>query len=99
MLPIGPWKTKNGGQLTLPRNVMALTGVTPSLARMIDAQADTQADARFGRVRVNTMANATGMTTRQEWPLNDAVAFGDTTASYRDESQVAVLAVYVQMSR
>jgi type II secretory pathway pseudopilin PulG len=88
-----------GTYVSLPRNVMVLTGVTPSLARMIDAQIDTQADARFGRVRVNTMANATGMTTPQEWPLNDAVAFGDTTASYRDESQVAVLTVYVQMSR
>jgi prepilin-type N-terminal cleavage/methylation domain-containing protein len=88
-----------GTYVSLPRNVMVLTGVTPSLARMIDAQIDTQADARFGRVRVDSMANATGMTTPQEWPLNDAVAFGDTTASYRDESQVAVLTVYVQMSR
>jgi hypothetical protein len=78
---------------------MVLTGVTPSLARMIDAQIDTQADARFGRVRVDSMANATGVTTPQDWPLGDTVPYGAMAPAYRDESQVAVLTVYVQMSR
>lgn len=88
-----------GSYVSLPRNVMVLQGLTPSLARLLDAQIDTQADARFGRMRADTLANATATTTPQDWPLSDAVAFGETTESRRDESQVAVLTAYVLMSR
>jgi hypothetical protein len=88
-----------GTYVSLPRNVMVLKGLTPSLARMIDAQIDTQADARFGRVRELGLENSTAISTSRDWSLHDTVAFGSTTETRRDESQVVVVTAYVLMSR
>lgn len=90
-----------GTYVSLPRNVMVLSGLTPSLARMIDAQIDTQADARFGRVREEGLANATAITASRDWPSQDTVAFGDATntETRRDEDQVTVMTAYILMTR
>lgn len=90
-----------GTYVSLPRNVMQLSGLTPSLARMIDAQIDTQADARFGRVREVGLANAIATSTPSDWPSHDTVAYGDTsnTETRRDEDQVTVMSAYILMGR
>lgn len=90
-----------GTYVSLPRNVMELRGLTPSLARMIDAQIDTQADARFGRVREVGLANDIAINTSRDWPSQDTVAFGDVTntETRRDEDQVTVMSAYILMGR
>ena len=90
-----------GTYVSLPRNVMVLSGLTPSLARMIDAQIDTKADARSGRVREEGLANSTAITASRDWPSQDTVAFGDAsnTETRRDEDQVTVMTAYVLMAR
>lgn len=88
-----------GSYVSRPRNVMVLSGLNPSLARSLDAQIDTQADARFGRVREDTQANATTTTTSVDWSVDDRMAHGSTVATARDESQVAVVTAYILMNR
>lgn len=84
---------------TRPRNVMVLSSVTPSLASMLDQQIDGRNDARFGRFRDVSFANAIATTAGQTWPIDDRMAFGATVATSLDESQVAVTTAYLQMMR
>jgi prepilin-type N-terminal cleavage/methylation domain-containing protein len=88
-----------GAYVTRPRNVMVLKSVTPALATLLDTQVDGVQDARFGRVRESTQANATGVTTPQLWSVDERVAYGSTTVTSNDESQVAVVTVLMQMLR
>lgn len=88
-----------GTYVSRPRNVMVLLGLTPSLAQMLDAQLDTQSDARFGRLREPGQANATGTTAGQPWSVDDRMAIGSTMATSHDESQVAVVNAYLLMNR
>lgn len=88
-----------GTYLSRNRNVMVLTGVTYSLAGMLDQQIDGRSDARFGRLRDSTLAGAIATTTGQIWPIDDRMAFGSTTATSRDEDQVAVTTAWFQMVR
>lgn len=88
-----------GTYVQRPRNVMVLQGLTPSLAQMLDSQIDTQNDARFGRFRENSQANAIATTAGQPWSVDDRMAFGSTTATAQDESQVAVVTAYLLMNR
>lgn len=81
------------------RNVMALKNVTFSLVGMLDQQIDGRSDARFGRLRDTSLANATGTTTGTTWPIDDRMAFGSTAPTALDESQVAVTTAYFQMMR
>jgi prepilin-type N-terminal cleavage/methylation domain-containing protein len=82
-----------------PRNAMVLTGVTFSFVAMLDQQIDGRADARFGRLRDVTLANATSTTTGTIWPLDDRMTFGTTVANTRDEDQVAITTALFQMTR
>jgi hypothetical protein len=82
-----------------PRNVMVLTGVTFSFVAMLDQQIDGRADARFGRLRDTTLANAIATTVGTVWPLDDRMAFGSTDITSRDEDQVAVTTALFQMTR
>lgn len=84
---------------TRPRNVMVLSGVTYSLVSMLDQQIDGRSDARFGRLRDITLANATTITAGTIWPLDDRMTFGTTTVNTRDEDQVAVTTGLFQMTR
>jgi prepilin-type N-terminal cleavage/methylation domain-containing protein len=88
-----------GTYVSRPRNVLVLSGLTPSLARLIDSQIDTQADARFGRVRQDAQANAVATSTGQEWSIDERMAYGGVVATARDESQVAVTTAYILMNR
>jgi prepilin-type N-terminal cleavage/methylation domain-containing protein len=85
--------------VTRPRNVMILKSVTPALANLLDAQVDGVQDARFGRVRQDTQANATATTTSQLWGVDERMAYGSTVATSNDEAQVAVMTAYMQMLR
>ncbi len=87
-----------GTYTTRPRNVMILYGVTPALARLLDGQIDSRVDARFGLVRENTQAALTTAASTQ-WSVDERVAYGDTTATARDESQVAEMVAYIKMNR
>lgn len=82
-----------------PRNVMVLKGVTPALAMLLDSQIDGHPDARFGRVREVRLAGNASVTTGQAWSVDERMAYGSTTATGRDEDQVAVVEAVVQMTR
>ena len=87
-----------GSYVLRPRNLLVLRGATPSLARFIDSSIDGQSDAAFGRVRESGLIGQTSPTS-VEWSLDDRVAYGQTTATARDESQVAELELYFKMTR
>ncbi|MDP3226547.1 MAG: prepilin-type N-terminal cleavage/methylation domain-containing protein [Acidovorax sp.] len=85
---------------TRPRNVMVMKGVTFSLAGALDQQIDGHSDARFGRLRDVTLADdVTAGTPGQIWPIDDSMAFGSTTSTRLDESQVAVTTALFKMMR
>ena len=88
-----------GTYVQRPRNVMVLKSVTYSLAAMLDQQIDGRSDARFGRLRDALYAAAHTEVNGQIWPIDDRMAYGTTTPSSRDESQVAVTTAYFLMTQ
>lgn len=80
------------------RNVMVLKRVTYSLAAMLDQQIDGRSDARFGRLRDATLAGSVAAGSLP-WPIDDSMAFGSTSPTFQDESQVAVTTAYFQMTQ
>ena len=89
-----------GNYVTRPRNVMVIKGVTFSLAGALDQQIDGRSDARFGSLREITLANnLVANNPGQIWPIDDRMAFGSTTVTSLDESQVAVTTAYFKMMR
>lgn len=93
--------TTVGTYVSQTRNVMVVQQLVPSLAQMLDSQIDGQADARFGRMREASQANAIAVTTGQVWSKDDRWKYADTTAPAQnfDESQVGVVTAWVLMSR
>ena len=87
-----------GNYIVRNRNIMRLTGLTPALANLLDGQIDNHPDARFGRMREASQANLTTATSSL-WSLDERVRYGDTSASSRDESQIAELTGYIKMNR
>lgn len=82
------------------RNVMVLKSVTFSLAGALDQQIDGRSDARFGRLRDWSFANSLAAPEPgKPWPIDDRMAFGSTTPTSLDESQVAVTTAFFQMMR
>ncbi|CAM5304326.1 type II secretion system protein [Thauera mechernichensis] len=81
-----------GSYVVQNRNVLVMKGLTPDLARLIDATLDGQADARFGSVRESIYANLADATSR-EWSKDNRMNYTGT-ADNRDESQVAVVTAY-----
>jgi hypothetical protein len=85
---------------TRPRNVMVIRGTTFSLAAALDQQIDGNSDARFGRLRDVSLANdTTANTPGKIWPIDDRMAFGSTTPTSLDESQVAITTALFKMMR
>jgi prepilin-type N-terminal cleavage/methylation domain-containing protein len=89
-----------------PRNMMVLTGLTPSLATLLDSSLDTHVDATFGNFRqMGQHNNAANDHPGLPWSMDDRWALGaggvavNQTASPRDESQVALVTAYLKMSR
>jgi len=89
------WLEPNGtgGFVGRNRNVMVLTGLTPDLARSLDALIDGQPDARFGNFRQNPQLTAA---TKQAWTMNNTQRFGGGNAL--DEGQIITTsAVYLMV--
>lgn len=89
-----------GNYVALPRNVMVIRNVTYSLAGALDQQIDGRSDARFGSFRESTFAaNVVANNLGEIWPIDDRMAFGSTTVTTLDESQVAVVNAFFKMTR
>lgn len=84
------------GYVVRKRNVMIIYSLTPDFARFLDAQIDGNSDARFGAFRESTQAGST-VVASQQWSLDNRRAFGTSTDTNQDESQVAVLIGYYLM--
>ncbi len=78
-----------GAYVVRNRNVMELIGLSPALAAMLDNQLDGKVDARFGRLRENTQAAATG-TASAPW---------SAAQPGLDEAQAPTMTGYLRMSR
>ena len=91
--------SSSGTYVSRNRNVMVLSQLTPALANLIDAQIDGTVDARFGRMRESSQSNAVAVTTGMPWSVDERMAFGTTTATSLDESQVAVVTGQFLMNR
>lgn len=87
----------SGTWITRPRNVMVLTGLTPALANMLDSMIDGHADASLGRFREASSANLSAPG-NVAWSVDNRMAYGSTTATARDESQVAVVTAWFKMT-
>lgn len=88
-----------GVYVSRPRNVMVLHGLTSALATTLDQQIDGRSDARFGRLRDASYANAISKAESQKWPRDESMAFGSTVSTARDEDQVATTTAVFQMTR
>jgi prepilin-type N-terminal cleavage/methylation domain-containing protein len=71
------------------RNVMAITGMSPSMAKMLDNHFDGRVDARFGKFREQAAANNTGAASIA-WTQNESAL---------DEAQSAVMSGYLLMNQ
>lgn len=81
------------------RNVMVMSGLTPALANLLDANIDSHADARFGKFRENSWAEDITTNTSQLWSVDERMAYGSTTVTTLDESQVAVMTAVMRMNQ
>lgn len=79
-----------------PRNVMTLSGVTPSVAGTLDKYFDGPVDARFGRLREPAQAAQTSAAAVM-WSSNDSVGINGGNAL--DEDQVVILNAWLLMTR
>jgi prepilin-type N-terminal cleavage/methylation domain-containing protein len=94
------WKepgASSGNYVSRTRNVMEITGLTPSLASFLDHYFDTVVDARFGNFRESSFANNDNAT-KSPWSKNDTQAF-DGDANAHDEDQVIELTGWMKMVR
>jgi prepilin-type N-terminal cleavage/methylation domain-containing protein len=71
------------------RNVMAITGMSPSMAKMLDNHFDGRVDARFGKFREQAVANNTAAASIA-WTQNESAL---------DEAQSAVMNGYLLMNQ
>ena len=85
------------GYVVRKRNVMVLKSLTPDLARFLDSQVDGKVDARFGLFREGSLANSTSSASTN-WSIDNRRAYGATTNTNLDESQVAVVTAYFMMN-
>ncbi len=86
-----------GTYVTRSKNVMVLKSLTPDLARYLDGQVDGKSDARFGLLRENSQAAVTSGNATA-WSIDNRMAYGSTTVTNRDESQIAVVTAYYLMN-
>lgn len=86
-----------GTYVTRSKNIMIIKSLTPDLARYLDAQIDGKSDARFGLFRESSQAAVTSGNTT-DWSIDNRMAYGSTTATNQDESQIAVLTAYYLMN-
>jgi hypothetical protein len=72
--------------------------MTPALASLLNNNFDSKVDARFGNLREQTQANNLSATSAN-WSVDERMAYGSTTATNRDESEVAEVQGYLKMTR
>lgn len=77
-----------GTYIVHKRNVMTLTGLTPSLAKLLDSHFDGRVDARFGKFREQVNAANTGST---------SIAWSQHESSL-DEAQSPLVNAYLLMN-
>lgn len=77
-----------GSYVVRKRNVMTLTGLTPSMAKLLDSHFDGRVDARFGKLREQSAAANTG-TASIAWSQNEPAT---------DESQSPTMNAYLLMN-
>lgn len=85
------------GYVVRKRNVMVIKSLTPDLARFLDSQVDGKVDARFGLFRESSLANSTSATST-DWSIDNRRAYGDSSDTNHDESQVAIVTAYYLMN-
>lgn len=85
----------SGGFMNRQRNVMVITGLTPDLARHLDAQIDGRSDARFGQFRESALSDANTVTTSQAWSQTNLASAGSGNLG---EDQVPVLEAHYLMN-
>ena len=93
-----PWSVDgltSGSYMSRNKNVMVIKGITPDLARLLDASIDGIADARFGFFRESIRANET-TDDQRVWSKINTQNFSDV-ANNRDEDQVAIMTAYYLM--
>ncbi len=81
--------TTPGTYVTRKRNVMTLTGLTPSMAKLLDNHFDGRVDARFGKFREQSAAANTG---------NASIAWSQSEPA-ADETQSPVMNAYLLMNQ
>ncbi len=69
-----------------------------SLHTLLDNSFDSPVDARFGKLREQSLAGSTSSTS-QAWSVDERMAIGSTTSTSLDESQVAEVGGYLKMTR
>ncbi len=84
-----------GNYVTQLKNVMIISGLTPDLAKMLDAMIDGNPDARFGAFREAAQAPSLAGAS-VDWSKDNTVKYGSGTAL--DEDQVAVVTAYWLMN-
>lgn len=87
-----PWSEPGaaaGTYVVRNRNVMALTGLSPAMAKLLDSHFDGRVDARFGKFREQAVANNTGIASIA-WTQNESAL---------DESQSVVMNAYLLMNQ
>ncbi len=88
-----------GSYISRNRNVMHLTGVTPSLSHLLDNTFDSRSNASFGKMRQVGQHNITTSNRGAvAWSNSDIDNFA-ANGQARDEAQVVTLNAYVKMSR
>lgn len=93
-----PWAepgATGGSVRVLPRNVMRLAGLTPSLATALDHFIDGRVDARFGSLRELSAAASTSVASLP-WSADDRDGMGGGIG--RDENQVVNLTAALRMA-
>lgn len=78
-----------GDYVIRKRNVMSLTGLTPSMAKLLDSHFDGRLDGRFGKLREQTAAANTG-TASMAWSQNEPAT---------DETQSPTMSAYLLMNQ
>lgn len=88
-----------GTYVSRNRNVLELSGITPSVANLLDNMFDSRSNASFGKMRQIGQHNITS-TGRGPiaWSNTDRDDFAGNTVDL-DETQVVILNAYIKMSR
>jgi prepilin-type N-terminal cleavage/methylation domain-containing protein len=80
-------------------NVMVIAGLTPDLARALDAMIDGKPDAQEGLFRQQGVANGTAGGPGVQWNSDNTNQHGTTNARTFDEDQVAVVTAHYKMNQ